>query len=306
MDELIEANNLQFVEHNVKEQIQGNTISIVFNVFESDKNLVERINIIGNVVTNEDVIRGELILDEGDPYTKLSLEKSISKIKSRNIFKTVEYEVKDGSKNNLKIINIKVEERPTGEIAAGAGVGTNGGSFAINIKESNWLGEGKAVGFDIDVDSESILGTLSYSNPNYNFLGNSLSYSISSESNDKPDQGYENTVISGSLGTSFEQYKDVIASLGISASYDDLRTDNTASNSLKKQDGSYNEIAGNYGFTFDKRNRSFMPTSGSIVSLVKLCQFMLINLLLLTIFHRVIIKQLMKISLGLVKFIYLQ
>ena len=266
LDELIEVNNLQFVEHNVKEQIQGNTISIVFNVFESDKNLVERINIIGNVVTNEDVIRGELILDEGDPYTKLSLEKSISKIKSRNIFKTVEYEVKDGSKNNLKIINIKVEERPTGEIAAGAGVGTNGGSFAINIKESNWLGEGKAVGFDIDVDSESILGTLSYSNPNYNFLGNSLSYSISSESNDKPDQGYENTVISGSLGTSFEQYKDVIASLGISASYDDLRTDNTASNSLKKQDGSYNEIAGNYGFTFDKRNRSFMPTSGSIVS----------------------------------------
>ena len=266
LDELIEANNLQFVEHNVKEQIQNNRISIVINIFESDKNLVERINIIGNVVTNENVIRGELILDEGDPYTKLSLDKSISKIKSRNIFKKVEYEVKNGSKDNLKIIDIKVEERPTGEIAAGAGVGTNGGSFAINIKESNWVGEGKAVGFDIEVDNESILGTLSYSNPNYNFLGNSLSYAISSESNDKPDQGYENTVISGSLGTSFEQYKDVIASLGISASYDDLRTDNTASREKKKQDGSYNEIAGSYGFTFDKRNRSFMPTSGSIVS----------------------------------------
>ena len=194
---------------------------------------MERINIIGNVVTNEDVIRGELILDEGDPYTKLSLEKSISKIKSRNIFKTVEYEVKDGSKNNLKIINIKVEERPTGEIAAGAGVGTNGGSFAINIKESNWLGEGTAVGFDIDVDSESILGTLSYSNPNYNF-GKFLSYSISSESNDKPDQLWKYSNLR-KFRTSFEQYKDVIASPGISASYDDLRTDNTASNSLKKR-----------------------------------------------------------------------
>ena len=48
-----------------------------------------------------------------------------------------------GSANNLKIININVEEKPTGEISAGAGVGTNGGSFAFNITENNWLGEGK-------------------------------------------------------------------------------------------------------------------------------------------------------------------
>ena len=41
--------------------------------------MVERINVLGNSVTNEDVIRGELLIDEGDPYTKLSLDKSISK-----------------------------------------------------------------------------------------------------------------------------------------------------------------------------------------------------------------------------------
>ena len=51
------------------------------------KILVERINITGNNVTSEEVIRGELILDEGDPFTKLNLEKSIANIKSRNIFK---------------------------------------------------------------------------------------------------------------------------------------------------------------------------------------------------------------------------
>ena len=61
---------------------------------------------------------------------------------------------------NLKIINIRVEEKPTGEISAGAGIGTNGGTFAINIKENNWLGEGKKVGFDIEVDQESIKGTI--------------------------------------------------------------------------------------------------------------------------------------------------
>ena len=143
IDELIETNNLQFTEHNVQEVIEGNSINIVFNIFEGDKTLVERINITGNNITNEDVIRGELILDEGDPFTKLSLDKSIAEIKSRGIFKEVKSEVVNGSKNNLKIININVEEKPTGEISAGAGIGTNGGSFAFNVQENNWLGQGK-------------------------------------------------------------------------------------------------------------------------------------------------------------------
>ena len=266
LDELIDKNNLQFVEHNVQEIVQENSINIVFNVFEGQKVLIERINIKGNNITNEDVIRGELILDEGDPFTNLNLEKSIAEIKARNIFKEVDYEIKEGSKKNLKVINIVVEEKPTGEISAGAGVGTSGGNFAIGVRENNWLGEGKRVGFDLEIDEESLAGQLSYSNPNYDFLGNSLNYSLASEKNDKPDQGYENSIVSGSIGTSFEQYKDVIASLGLSFSHDDLRTLDSASDSLKKQKGSYDEIAANYGFTFDKRNRAFMPTSGSIVS----------------------------------------
>ena len=97
---------------------------MVFNIFEGEKILIERINVIGNNITNEDVVRGELILDEGDPFTKLSLEKSISQIKSRNIFQDVNYEIIDGSKDNLKAVNISVKEQPTGEISAGAGIGT--------------------------------------------------------------------------------------------------------------------------------------------------------------------------------------
>ena len=76
---------------------------IRFNIFESEKILVERINIIGNNVTNEDVIRGELLIDEGDPFTKLSLDKSISKIKARGIFRNVKHQVSEGSDKNLKI-----------------------------------------------------------------------------------------------------------------------------------------------------------------------------------------------------------
>ena len=264
IDELIEINNLQFVEHNVEEELDNKTISIKFNIKEGERKLVERINILGNNVTNESVIRSELLIDEGDPFTKLALDKSISKIKSRNIFKSVSSQVKDGNTNNLKIIDITVEEKPTGEISAGAGVGTNGGSFAINISENNWLGKGNKLDFALEVDQESLLGNISYINPNYDFLGNSISYFISSEDNDKPDQGYENTVISTGIKTGFEQYKNIITNLGIAASYDDLRTLSTASSSLKKQSGEFTELSGSYGFKLDTRNRAFMPTSGSV------------------------------------------
>ena len=98
------------------------------------------------------------------------------------------------------------------------------------------------------------------------FLGNELNYYLTSESNDQPDRGYENTIMGAGISTSFEQYNDVFASLGISATHDDLQTLDSASDSLKKQSGTFNEVSGNYGFSFDKRNRSFMPTDGSIIS----------------------------------------
>jgi outer membrane protein insertion porin family len=266
IDEIITNNNLQFVEHNVEENFDNDKINITVNIFEGKKVLVERINITGNYVTNENVIRGELIMDEGDPFTKLNLDKSIAEIKSRNIFKNVKYEIADGSKPNLKIININVEETSTGEISAGAGIGTNGGTFGFQIKENNWLGEGQSLAFDIEIDQESLSGSLSYNDPNYDFMGNSLTYAISSQQNDKPDKGYENSLYATSISTSFEQYRDVDVSLGLSASHDDLRTDASASDSLQKQRGTYNEIATNYGIAFDKRNRSFKPTSGTITT----------------------------------------
>ena len=266
LDELIAKNNLQFVEHNVEELIDNDTIEVKFNIFESDKISVERINITGNISTNEDVIRGEFLLDEGDPFSKIKLDKTVANIKSRNIFSDVKAKVADGSSTDLKILDIEVEEKPTGEISAGAGVGTNGGTFAIKISENNWLGKGNNLNFEVEVDEESLAGTLNYTIPNYNFSGNSLNYFISSISNDKPDQGYENTIYKTGINTTFEQYKDFFANIGLSLSYDDLRTFNNASNNLKKQSGNFSEMAAVYGFSYDKRNRTFMPTSGSIVS----------------------------------------
>ena len=269
IDIIIENKNLQFVEHSVQETIVGDKINLAFNIKEGKKIIVERINIKGNNVTNESVIRSELLLDEGDPFTNLNLDKSVSKLKSKNIFNRVKSEVLPGSSDDQKIIEINIEEKPTGELSAGAGVGTNGGTFAFDIQENNWLGEGKIVGINVELSEESLKGKLFYTNPNYDLLGNSIEYHIQNTSNDKPDQGYENKLITFGAGTSFEQYKDIYTNLSLNFSYDDLRTNSNASASLQKQDGDFTELAAVYGLTYDKRNRTFMPTDGSVFGFVQ-------------------------------------
>ena len=136
----------------------------------------------------------------------------------------------------------------------------------MNIKENNWLGEGKKIGLEFEVSKESLKGEFSYVNPNYDLLGNSIRYRLANITNDKPNQGYENSLLVAGVGTAFEQYKNIYTNLGLSATYDDLRTDSSASDSLKKQKGQFSEISVDYGLTYDKRDRSFMPTDGSIIS----------------------------------------
>jgi len=269
IDIIIENKNLQFVEHSVQETIEGDKINLAFDIKEGKKIIVERINIKGNNVTNESVIRSELLLDEGDPFTNLNLDKSVAKLKSKNIFNRVKSEVLPGSSDDQKIIEINIEEKPTGELSAGAGIGTNGGTFAFDIQENNWLGEGKIVGINVELSEESLKGKLFYTNPNYDLLGNSIEYHIQNTSNDKPDQGYENKLITFGAGTSFEQYKDIYTNLSLNFSYDDLRTNSNASASLQKQDGDFTELAAVYGLTYDKRNRTFMPTDGSVFGFVQ-------------------------------------
>ena len=98
IDKLSEQKELQFINHSVSETLEGNGIEVAINIFEGEKVIIERINIVGNTVTNDSVIRSELIVDEGDPFSTLLVNKSVNRIKGRNIFGKVESKTLDGSK----------------------------------------------------------------------------------------------------------------------------------------------------------------------------------------------------------------
>ena len=263
--DIIASNRLyDFISVDVTETIKDDKINFEFIVSDSEKFYVEKINIIGNYNTIEDVFRNNLIVDEGDPFNEILFNKSINQIKSLGIFKKVETEVMEGSSPNTRNINISIEEKPTGELSLGAGYGTEGGSFVGSITEKNFLGKGVILNSSFEISKESIKGSLNYSQPYFNNTDNTLFTSLNStETDNLITSGYKVSNIGFSIGTKFEQYENFYFSPEIDFSLEDLETNNNASTSLKKQEGNYNDLYFNYSLALDTRNSSYNPSSGN-------------------------------------------
>ena len=257
------TNDYEFIDASFNEKIvSSNKIDLTFKIKEFEKQYLSKVNVFGNNITEEKVIRDNLEVDEGDPFNKILLGKSINNLKSLNIFGKVEYEL-ISKENNTKILNITIEEKPTGEISAAAGTGTSGSTFGFGIKENNFLGKNIGLDTNLRVDSETIKGKFSVINPNWNFSDRSLNTSIESSVTDKMgDYGYETSLTGFSFGSGWEQYDDLYFTPVISVFHEKLDTNQNASDKLKKQEGSYFDTDFSYGLLLDKRDRRYQTTDG--------------------------------------------
>ena len=258
-------NDFVFVNANFDEVIKSeDKIDIIVNFDDISKKYVERINVFGNFITDEKVIRNSLIIDEGDPFNEILFNKSIENIKAKNIFKSVTYNFdKEDSLN--KTINLTVEEKATGEIFAGAGTGTTGSSISGGIKENNYLGLGIKLDTDVTITDDTVKGKFSVLNPNYNNSDKSLNTSLESSTNDfMSTSGYKTTRTGFTIGTEFEQINNLFVNLELSNFYEDLETSASATSIVKKQQGNYIENLLSYRITYNKLDQNFQPTDGFI------------------------------------------
>jgi len=265
IDKIVLNEQFEFLKSTVNESIEDNLINLTFDIDESEKFYVEKINILGNNVTREEVIRNNLLVDEGDAFNELLQTRTLNNLRGLNFFSKVESEILDIDNENKKIINITVEEKPTGEIMAGAGVGTGGGTFAFGVSENNFLGRGIEFASDISVSTESLKGIISMNNPNYKGSNKSLNASLESSITDRlKNFGYKSNKTGFSIGSGFEFYDDLYWNRGVSSYVEKLETDNTASASMKKQEGSYFDTFFNHTFSYDKRDQRYKTSDGYI------------------------------------------
>ncbi len=120
------------------------TIGVLFVVDEGTRAYIERINIRGNYRTRDYVIRREFDINEGDPYNRALVDRAERRIKNLNFFKNVKITNEPGSAPDRVVINIDVEEQPTGDFSVEGGYSTANGWLAeVSVTERNLLGTGR-------------------------------------------------------------------------------------------------------------------------------------------------------------------
>ena len=121
-------------------------VSLGFVVEDGPRVYVERINVRGNTRTRDYVIRRELDLTEGDAYNRVLVDRAERRLNGLGFFKKVRFSNEPGSAPDRVIVNIDVEDQPTGSFSVAGGYSTQDGIIGeVSVSESNFLGRGQYV-----------------------------------------------------------------------------------------------------------------------------------------------------------------
>jgi len=263
IDLITSQEQYQFINAVVDENLINNKINLNFKIKETEKYYIKKINILGNNITSENVIRNQLEVDEGDPFNEILVSKSINNLKGLGFFRSVDEEITNLEEIKSKVINISVSEKPTGEIFASAGFGTDGTAFGFGVKENNFLGQGIKLNSELALATDSIKGKFSVTNPNYRNSDKSVYLSLEAiETDNYKTYGYKTNKTGVSVGTNFEYYDDFFLGLGTSNFYEKIETNSTASARQQSQEGNYWDSFLKLDFNYDKRNQKFQTSSG--------------------------------------------
>lgn len=154
------------VRPDIKLDRETRTVNLTYTIAESPRVFVERIDIIGNTRTLDQVIRREMILVEGDPFNKTKLKKSEQRIRDLGYFKEVNIKTSAGDNPDQAVITINVQEQSTGELSIGAGFSTTDGPLAnFVVRERNLLGRGQDVALSTTISGRTNNYSLRFTEP---------------------------------------------------------------------------------------------------------------------------------------------
>jgi outer membrane protein insertion porin family len=143
------------------------TMSITFDVAETPRVFVERIDINGNTHTMDKVIRREFRLNEGDAFNSIQVKRTTERLKSLGYFQEdLEVEQSQGSGPDRIVLTTNVEEKPTGELSLSAGFSSiENFIFQGSIKERNFRGKGQELRADISYSNYSKSAEIGFTEP---------------------------------------------------------------------------------------------------------------------------------------------
>ena len=246
-------------------KIGDNKVEVTFEIQEGTKIFIDRINISGNVKTNDDVIRRELTFVEGDAYNSSKIKESERHIRGTGLFDNIEIKLDEMVGTNKTEVDVGVTERSTGQFTVGAGFSSLDGAIgSIGIKESNLFGEAKELSLNLGLSTRKSEIDLSFTDPY--FLNKDLAAGIdifNIRRNQKTYSGYKHNIIGFKLRTGFE----IIDNLRYFSSYTLKRDkihdiDNDTSIYIQAQEGKRVTSVIGQALQYDELNDRINPTDG--------------------------------------------
>ncbi len=211
--------------------IGNRIVNLGYTADEGARVYIERINITGNTRTRDYVIRREFDLGEGDAYNKALVDRAERRLKSLAYFKTVKISQSQGSSPDRIVLNVDVEDQPTGQFSAGAGYSTSDGFIGeVSIAESNFLGRGQYVKLGGTFGQRSRGAEFSFTEPYFMGYRMSAGFDIFSRYTDSRETSrYESRVTGGTIRFGLP----ITEELGVGVRYSIYNTEITVPNTAR-------------------------------------------------------------------------
>jgi len=248
---------------------ETNTVDITFEVREGPRVYVERIDIIGNSQTIDPVIRRELMLSEGDAFNQALVDRSRANLRGLGYFEDVTIERVDGSAGDRTVLQVQVQEQPTGELSFGAGF-SSVDSFIIDlgITQRNFRGRGQNLVARLSWGSLRQQLQLNFTEPR--FLGRDLRagydlYHYRYDLQEESSFEWQSTGLGLRFGWPINNY--TVLGLRYNLKLDDISVPSGycpgfGSRALCEQVGSFLSSAIGYSLNVNRTNDSLRPTRG--------------------------------------------
>jgi outer membrane protein insertion porin family len=192
------------VEPRITRDDRDQSIDIEFAIVRGERVFVERIDIEGNATTLDQVVRRQFATVEGDPFNAREIRQSAERIRALGFFSDAQVDAEPGSAPDQVVVNVDVEEQPTGSLSLGLSYSVaNGAGFNVGFSESNFLGRGQKLSLNLTSGTDTQNSSFSFTEPA--LLGRDLSFSVGAyyQTSDNDNAVYKTRNIGVTTGIGF-------------------------------------------------------------------------------------------------------
>ena len=256
------------VQPRVERDREATTVDLTFEIDEGPRVYIERIDIVGNVRTLDEVIRREFRLVEGDAFSSALIRRSRQRIMNLGFFDRVDISTSGGSAPDRSVLTVEVSEVPTGELSFGAGVSSAEGVLGdIAIRERNLLGRGQDLRLGLTASARRQEIDLSFTEPYFMERDVAAGFDVFNRTIDLQDESsFDRETIGLSLRVGYPLSERLRHSVSYTIKSDEVSDISpTTSRFIREQEGQMITSAISHRLTYDLRDSIIDPTEGYVI-----------------------------------------